>query len=267
MSQFPSTGPGAAQQQGSTRLVVIALVVALAAVILMNIYVEVAKSRAAGGTITIYRVTTTLEPGDRVEADDLEPLEVPERFAQTYVNAVKQGPSGQSERLGEVVRRRVEANQFLEYEHFTEDRRDELISQIQTGKRLIALPVEPDILPSIRPGMQVDIEAPFAGGGAVTDVLTIMEDVRIMAVGQRSVIEERQEEGGNRRLGNYRTISIQVDPEQATQLSKIQKIIVGPFELHIRPPDDPSRKLQDADGNPIYGINPKVLEKIGEEPN
>ncbi|NBC10779.1 MAG: Flp pilus assembly protein CpaB [Planctomycetes bacterium] len=264
MSQSPTPGvPGApAQSQNSTRLVVIALIVALAAVILVNIYIEVARSQAAGGSIIVYRVNRSLEPGDEIAGRDLEAVEVPDKFEDTFDRAVRRNPdTGNAEKIGETLMRPIDENDVLTYDHFIDDPQDKLISKIEPGKRLIALPVEAKILPSVRPGMKVDIEAPFAGGGKAPEVLTVMENVQVLATGQRTIIEEQREEDGSRRRTNFDTISIQVTPEQATQLSRIQKITTGPFELHIRPADDESRPKI-----PGGGINPDVLQKIGEDP-
>ncbi len=264
MSQNPTPGlPGApAPQQGSTRLVVIALIVALAAVILMNIYVEVARTKAAGGSFVIYRVNRSMTPGDTVQPRDLEAVEIPERFEDTFDRAVRRNPqTGDATSVGETLLRPIGEKDILTYDHFIDDPQDKLISKIERGNRLIALPVEADNLPSVRPGVKVDIEAPFAGGGRAPDVLTIMENVQVLAVGQRTIIEEQRQDTGSRRTGNYKTISIQVTPDQATQLSRIQKITTGPFELHIRAADDESRPKI-----PGGGINPIVLRKIGDDP-
>ncbi len=91
MSQSPSpSSPGSTPpQQGSAKLVVVALVAGLAAVILVNIYVEIARTQAAGGSMIIYRTTRSLDPGDTLDEKDVKAEEISDRFAESHSNAVK----------------------------------------------------------------------------------------------------------------------------------------------------------------------------------
>ncbi len=261
MSQFPSTG-SKPQPEGSTRLVIIALVMALLAVILVNVYVSFAKTRAAGGSLIIYRATRALNPGDRLTDKDLEAVEVPDRFQQTYTNVIKRDQTGRADRLGDEIKRPIAHNEFITYGHFVEDPERSLSGKITPGKRLVALPVKSDILPSIGTGMRVDIAAPFIGAGAAPDVLLVIENVEIRSVGQFTEIDEQASDGRRRAPTSFKTITIEVLPQQALQLSRIEKIAAGPFELHIRP--------EGGDSTPLIrggGINPAVLEKIGDAPS
>jgi len=261
MSQMSSTpGPGGASPEGSTRLVLIALVAALAAVILVNVYVEIARTKAIGGTFVIYKANKPLSPGDELTTRDVEAVPVPEQFWKTFETAVKRNAAGQPERVGEQLLQPLAANEIITYGHFIEDPEDRLASRIAKGKRLVALPVQSDILPSLRVGMRVDIAAPFRGGGVAPDVLLVMEDVEILAKGQNVTVADDDSEA-RRRIGSFKTISIQVTPEQALQLSRITRVLIGPYELHIRPLGEGGERLI-----PGGGINPLVLEKIGEKP-
>ena len=111
---------------------------------------------------------------------------------------------------------------------------------------------------NLQPGMFVDIEAPFSVVDGGSTVLPVMEYVRVLAVGNVSIVDQESTRGGRpRNPGSYRTISIEVEPNQATDLSMIQKIAIGDFELHLRNPADQSTPKIRAGG-----INPEVLRLI-----
>lgn len=254
MSQMPSSTPPAAN---STRLVVIALVVALAAVALINIYVEMVRRQAQPGAFTIYRLNRAVRPGDKLNERMVDPIRVPEQFQETFNNAV--GEEGLSAYLGEPFQRAASANDPLTSNLFIAPDDDEIDRQISPQKRLIAIPVNSRHMEEVlRPGMYVDIEAPFPSNGPKPNVLPVMELVQIMAVGDRSVVDEESSGASQRgRVGRYSHILIEVTPSEATQFSKITKLATGDYELHLRRPGDSDRpKIPDG------GINPIVLRLI-----
>ncbi len=157
-----------------------------------------------------------------------------------------------------MLRRPIGFNQILTFDHFIEDPEKTLAGEITTGHRLFALQVDSNKLPTLYPGMEVDIAAPFSGGGLAPQVLLVLEKITIVNVGNLTIVED--DDGGRRARarGNFKKIDIQVPVEQALQLSRIQKIITGPFELYIRPANE-----EKASSWPGGGINPAVLEKIG----
>ena len=253
------TSPGSAAAPGSsTTLVIVALLAGLIAVVLVNVYVETAKRSARPNSFTIYRLTRSLEPGDKLSQRDVEPMEADERFRDFYSNALDE--AGVQTRLGETVYRPADMGAPLTYDLFRQREEDDLDRRITEGMRLVALPVNPRTLPgTLRPGMYVDIEAPFQTRAGTIKVLPVMERVRVMAVGRRSVIDEANEAGG--RMGNFSTISIEVEPRQATQLSMIEKLATGDFELHLRKPgDDTVPKI------PTGGLNPDVVAMLDAPP-
>lgn len=252
MSQF--TPPPSPAPQGSTKLVVIALIIAAAAVVLVNVYIGVLRKQAQTSAFTVYRLKQSVRPGDKLTDRHVEAVAVPEDFQSAFSNAVD--PTGLETRLGEIFRRPADRADVLTYDLFLDPDENELDRRISRDMRLVALPVNPRRLPAtLRPGMFVDIEAPFPSTG-VPNVLPVMERVRVMAVGSHSVIDEATSEG-KARLGSYSTISIEVTPSQATQLSKIAKAVTGDFEIQLRNPGDHSTPKI-----PTGGLNPEVLQLI-----
>ncbi len=243
---------------GSNRLVIIAAVVALAAVIVVNLYVAMVKRQVNQGQFTVYKLTTALKPGDKLKDKDVTAVSMPKQYRDSFEGMVLEEPGGGNAsltaQLGTRVKIPARRNQFLTYDLFTSPGDIELDTRINPNMRLVALPVNPRTLPgSLQPGMSVDIEAQFPGG--TLNVLSVMENVEVFSVGTRSIADD--ETGSSRSRQNFTTISLQVTPEEATQLEKIKKLVIGDFELHLRNPNDNTTpKIPDG------GINPNVLRLI-----
>ncbi|HEX7010333.1 MAG TPA: RcpC/CpaB family pilus assembly protein [Phycisphaeraceae bacterium] len=253
MSQFslpPSVPPG------NTKLVAVAAIVAAVAVVLVNVYIEVVRRQAREGEFIVYRLTTSVRPGDRLSERDAQPVAVPERFRDSFGDALDE--TGFRARLGEPFRRSANRNDVLTYALFTDPQENDLDRRIGLEMREKALPVNPRSLPAgLRPGAYVDIEAHFPDG-AGSRVLPVMERVKVLAVGPYSVADESSDASGRpMRAGSFASISVEVTPEQATQLAAIQTIIAGDFEIHLRNPGDTGTPKI-----PSGGINPQVLALV-----
>jgi Flp pilus assembly protein CpaB len=254
MAQTPSTQA----PPGSNRMVIIAAVVAVVAVIVVNLYVAMIKRQVAEGQFTVYRLVTTLKPGDRFDEKDIKAVPMPRKYRDSFDGMVLEesggGDASLTAQVGQRIKIPARRNQFLTYDLFTDPSDIELDTKINPNMRLVALPVNPRTLPgSLQPGMSVDIEAQFPGGNI--NVLPVMENVQVFSVGLRSIADETGE--SSRSTRNFTTISIQVTPEEATHLEKIKKIVIGDFELHLRNPSDNSTPKI-----PEGGINPLVLRLI-----
>lgn len=243
---------------GSKRLVIIAAAVALLAVVFVNLYVMRVKAQAHQGEFTVYKLVTTLKPGEKLSRKDVNPVLMPKRYLDSFDDAVREESADGDDALTAVVGTRLmlpgRRNQFLTYDLFADSQTTDLDTRITQNLRLIALPVNPRTLPgSLRPGMFVDIEAQFPGGEL--NVLPVMERVEVFSVGARSIADDPKNPGRSQR--NFTTISIQVGPGEATSLEKIKKLVIGDFELHLRNPTDTGTPKI-----PEGGINPKVLGLI-----
>ncbi len=252
MAHTPSTQA----PPGSNRLVIIAGVVALAAVIVVNIYVAMVRRQVHQGQFTVYRLKTTLKPGDKLSAKDVSPESMPQSYWDSFEGMIREEPGGGDDSLtaqiGQRVKVAVRRSQFLTYDLFTNPNDVPLDTKIDQNMRLIALPVNPRTLPgNLTPGMNVDIEAQFPGGNI--NVLPVMENVKVFLVGAQSMTDENDRRGQR----NYSTISIQVTPEEATSLVKIKKLVLGDFEMQLRNPND-----NGTPKIPEGGINPMLLRLI-----
>ncbi len=248
--------PNTQAPPGSNRLIIIAAVVAVAAVIVVNLYVAMIKRNIAEDRFTVYRLTTTLQPGDKLSEKDVEAVPMPKSYSKSFEGFVVEesgrGNASLTAYIGTPIEKIAKRNQFLVFDMFNNPNDTELDTRIDPNMRLIALPVNARTLPgSLVPGMSVDIEAQFPGG--VVNILPILENVEVFAVGTRSIADEETRRGRDR----FDNISIQVTPEEATLLAKIKKMVIGDFEIQLRNPNDNTTPKI-----PEGGINPQVLRLI-----
>lgn len=247
--------PGDGRRNGKVLLLGLAL--GVVAVVLMNVYVEMVRSGSRPTAITVYRLETSVLPGDTLRERDVRAVRVPEEFEDAFGDAVDE--TGLAARLGQPLQRPAERGAVLTYDLFLEPEGGNLDTLIAPDMRLIALPVNPRSLPAVlRPGMFVDIEMPFRGDdtGRLPRILPVMEYVKVLAVGRQSIAEEDRGVSG-RRSRTFSTISIEVTPEQATQLAQISAAAAGEFIIHLRNPGDPRQPKI-----PTGGINPVVLDLV-----
>lgn len=252
-TRLPTNGPAG----GSTKLLIVAAALAVAAVVLVNLYVEAAKRSVDTDEFPVFRMRVSKSPGQTLEARDIERIAVPEKFETSFAGAVASNAQGQPDNIGEVFTRPIEPNEILEYRHFDLLNDDESRLLINRNMRGIALPVDSSTLPDpLRPEMWVDLEAPFTGPAGDIVFMPVMERVRIVSVGSTNIIDEQR---GSRGRSGAGKITLEVTPEQASQLESIQTIVTGSFRVHLRRADDLNRPKI-----PEGGINPAVLAKLSE---
>jgi Flp pilus assembly protein CpaB len=265
MSRTPSNTPGpvpASPPAGSAKLVIVAAVLALVAIVLVNVYVEYIKYTIDEQPIVRYRLLQTLRPGERLRDRDIEAVQLPARYQDAFRNYISDRE--RDSKIGSIVLREATQGEFLSSLVFEQPEGSRLDDQIRPGFRLYALPVNSrTTIGGLRPGMHVDIEAPFRGTGTTDLILPVMEGVKVIEVGNMSTADEQR--GGASRVSSFQKIGIEVTPQAASALSMIERIARGPFELHLRNPQDqlPVKILHpDRDTN----INPVVLDMLPSTP-
>lgn len=259
MSQVPtslSTSPS------STRLIIVAFALAIVAVIVLNLYVSQVRRAADQAAFDVYVLTKSLLPGDRIRKEDVKTIRVPNSFKPSMGDLGAISADDLNNRIdGKTpVERSASQGDFVTYRLFeTPESRRDIDKNITPGKRLVSLPVNSRTsLPGVlREGMTVDIEAPFNLGGSIPITLAVMERVRVIALGSRAVYDQDVNTGRARTTGSFNTITIEVTPDEATQLSMIQRLAAGDFDIQPRnPADTGTPKIKTG------GINPEVLDLL-----
>lgn len=249
--------PHSPTPQGSTRLVIVAVVLAVLAVILVNAYIAVVRTQARGGEFIVYRLKHSVEVGEKFSNNDVIPMRVPDRFKSSFPTAIDE--QGLTTNLGGTFYRPADRYAVVTSDLFRDPTKEELDRKIADNRRGVALPVDSRGVPAgLRPGVYVDITAPFTGTGSLPRVLTIMERVQVLAVGDWSIVSDSTaRHNRDARRGSFSTITIAVTPDQAAQLASIKALVTGNFQLELRNPGDEGQPQI-----PGGGINPLVLKMI-----
>jgi Flp pilus assembly protein CpaB len=245
---------------GGAKLMLVAIVLGIVAIVLTNIYIEMVRREVTEEGFVAYTLTRAVKRDTPLNKKYVNAVSVPSKFKDSFVRL------GAINKLNfETVylvqrspfQRTVKEGELLTYAMFTGESGRNVDQHIRKGKRWIALPVNSVTVPgALRAGMFVDLEGTFPGQGALRTTLTVMERVEVMALGPQLAIQDADttRRASTRR---YRTLTIEVTPEEATDLSMIQRLLNGEFELHLRNPDDNQRPKI-----PNGGINPYLLDMI-----
>ena len=253
-------GGGAGGGGGSTTLILVAAGVALLAVLAVNLYVEYVKRTNTPDTMTIYRLRVPVETGERLKEKVLVPMQVPREFdaalghpVQAYqlANYLADDPPKRFTRPGA-------ENAVLTHQMLTETDLERLDFEITPQFRFVAFPVDTSRVPGqVTPEMRVDLVGQFVVDGRL-EWLPVMDNVEVKLVGNWSAQQEA-DTVGSRGGGRYKTLTVQVTPEQALALQNIRQLAAGDFIVFLRSPSDDETPLSKTEA-----INPVLLRMIGE---
>lgn len=259
MSQFPPTGnPSKSSPAGSGQLVLIGFVIALIAVILMNVYVEMRVAQSKEDTVTYFKFVSEKNPGEKIDIKDLRAIELPVTVKNAFgTSAVRENETRRGtplDGIGEVLGESVVDGQVLTYNLFraptttaTRDRGDEGLDEITLNIDSKKQPA------NLRVGDYVDIFASIPLNRN-TEYMRVMEYVKVVNLGDRV-----QEAGTRSRDNKYGSITIYIDPNLTSKLFDIQKRVIGQtFNVTRRDPLDKRARELDAGGS--KEINKRVLE-------
>lgn len=260
MSQFPNaSSPSPTSPAGSGQLVIIGLVIAVVAVILMNVYVEMRVAAEKEDTVTYFRFSDDMKAGDRIEVTDLEPVEVPVSMQEAFgTNAVREDPNKPGTPIdgdGNALNTAVVQNQMLTYSLFRTTSASAQRDPASRGLDEITLNIDSKKQPTnLRPGDLVDLYASVPLNRN-SEYMRVMEYVKVVNLGDR--IQESGTTVG--RANKYGSITIYVDPALTNKLFDIQKRVDGQtFNVTRRDPQD--RRPRELDVGGSKEINARVLD-------
>ncbi|MBB6428264.1 hypothetical protein [Algisphaera agarilytica] len=250
------SNPGPAP--ASPKLVGLALLIALIAVVLVNLYIIGIKKAAQEGEFRFFRLVVAKDVGQTLELEDVRLVGVPESFRDAFRDVVESNSQGQPLRLGDPFTRRAEVGEPLTTRMFDDLTGDEARRLITQGYRGVSLPVVSKTLPDpLKSEMRVDILAPVRAPGGRQEILPVMENVRVVSVGSRTIVDEKS---GGRASSNFETLTVEVRPDEAVLFEAITQEVqkTGVYRVLLRSPDD-QRQAYITEG----GLNPEILERFG----
>jgi Flp pilus assembly protein CpaB len=250
------------QTAGSAKLVIVAVLLAMFAVVMTNFYIEMVRRDVASSSFDVYVLSRSVHPGDRLDKKITKLESVPDKFRKSFERMGAIDEASLKTRINDkkTFKRRASAGDIITFSLFDMPAGKDIDKHITVGLRMISLPINSRTVPgALHEGMYVDIEAGFLTGGAIAESLPVMERVKVIALG-KSTVYDIDATDRRRRQRSYQTITIEVTPDEATQLRMVQYIMVGEFELHMRNPIDKSRsKIPDG------GINAAVIQLIDRQ--
>lgn len=263
MSQYP-TNPSGTQAAGvaaagSGTLVLVGFGLAMLAVILMNVYVEMRVRANDENQITFFRFVGEKDSGDEIEIGDLETFRIPESLATAFgQDAIRENPSkpgSPADGLGWDLNVPVIKGQVLTSSMFLTSGRRTGRNDPEIGEHQIALSVDSEDQPAdLAPGDRIDLYGAIRRSRS-TEFMVVMEYVEVAAVGER-----RSESGDGTRANKYGSITINIDPKDVPKLFDIQqRLPEQEFRISLRSANDTSTPI--TGGEAV--INPDVLSALG----
>ena len=260
MSQFPnnSNNPSAGPA-GSGQLVLIGFVIAIIAVILMNVYVEMRVRAQGEEQVTFFMFRGEIEAGQEIEAEDLEPVQIDKSKASAFGrDAVRENPKKPGtplDGIGFKLNSTVIKGQILKSSLFLGASATTVRDPAYRGLDEITLNIDSKKQPTnLQPGDFVDLYASIPLNRD-SEYMRVMEYVKVVNLGDRI-----QDSGAARTKSNkYGSITIYVEPSLSSKLFDIQKRVTGQtFNVTRRDPRDQAPRELNQGGS--SEINAKVLE-------
>lgn len=257
MSQMPNQPSSNA---GSNQLVIVGLVLAVVAVILVNVYVEMRAASENEATVTMFRFKVDKDRGDSIEEGDFEKIQVPKRFEKAFGDYMPPGETDTDKPSGgyaQVLNQSVRTGEVLRFSMVAAGALNTAGSDVNRGTRVFALKVDSSEQPrNLARGDYIDVLGEFGRG---TGVMYVAQRLEVVQVGDRL---NSQSEDGSRVL-RYNNISIQVSPDDVLKLKAIEKMTINEqFSITVRSDDDYDITIRTKEGSVL---NEDLLRRLGLE--
>lgn len=194
-------------------------------------------------------VTTTDVVADKTifGPTTVKQVNLPERFSKDLKGVVYGGGGADMQGLvGRVFTQNVTPGTVVLKEHLEANPAGKLSSRLTAGMRALTIPVNASTTVGyfVEPGSLVDLlgtvvrsaadAAPDAPVEARVSTLTLLQAVRVLAVGAATDPQEYRQESNN----GYATVTIEVSPADAEKLVFAMQQVQGGLTLLLRHPDD-----------------------------
>lgn len=240
-------------KSGNTTVIMIALVLAVITVICTNAFIWLHDKKAEQSAIRLMTATRELPAGHLLNTSkDLAEVSIPRQFAAFAEGAITPRDVPIQER--KKLLRPLKQGDPLRLIHFLPDS-EVADAKITEGKRGLPLPVNNRTATGLlRPGVYVDLVGSFVDAqkkGSLPRVMTIMERVRVIAVGS-----ETDETSASGKRTSYSTITVEVDPADAETLVGMLNVLgKDGLNITLRNPSEQLSKFE--------RINPEVRKMLG----
>jgi Flp pilus assembly protein CpaB len=249
------------------KLLVISLVLGLLAAIVFLAYDHSMRKKLTGDTVQVLVWRRSVGAGSPVAMKDIEIPTVRRSLLKKMEGVLQNQTEDLNLLKGETyLSRKVYKGDFVRYTDILGKASASPSGMINENMRAVTLRVDPSTTPGELLGIndRVDIIGLLAIGGKPIKAYTVLENVRVLAVGGRSASPDEDWDssaGGRQRpsLRTYRSVTIEVSQATAEKLAELLPRIQGRILLSLRPP--PRGPEAGAGGR----INPEI-EPIFKQP-
>lgn len=163
--------------------------------------------------------TERLLSGAQIEEAHLGTIQVPNQgdIFGLETQLIADTPANRTWLIGKRLNATIPAGRVLTYDLFEDLDVDRLDSVVAIGKRAFTFKVskQSSLANRIIPGNRIDILAMIVLGQERSKTVSMLEDVKVIAVGKSLTFDQFQSDA----RGNYDTITVEILPEQGEQLA------------------------------------------------
>lgn len=213
-------------------ILITAVVLAVAAVIIVNVWLGIERRRQRQGYLIVEEATRRLEKGQTLVRADLRETEIPPVSAQEAQRYVRREQLAAVLETNRPLARPVPAGKKLEWDDFTSATAEGGVELVEKNFREIFIPLDRRMAPGQRltAGMYIDLLAtiPATASRNQTETIPVLERILVLSVGGKTLFDSPEQRG------SYLNISIKVTPEQANKTTTIVPYLKEGFTVTIR---------------------------------
>jgi len=197
-------------------VLVVAVIAAVLAGILLNVYVGYIKDGYAAGSVTFLQMKRDIAKGKPIESGDVAPFRVPKPMLEYFSKVVK-AKDADGLIIGKKARRTMFQGEFLQYMDFLPGSGKGL-EKIRAGYERMTIFIQPE--PLLQPGAFITIRGYFDTNPDPKkediEILDVLNNVQVKAIGgSAETVESKRRSADN--------IQIEIRTTQVTQLLQISK--------------------------------------------
>lgn len=213
-------------------LLLIAVVLGVIVAVIYNVHIAAIRAEQKGRTIEVIELVRDLDPGDRIEADDITQAEIPRAHAEAFGKVVRwEDRPTVLARGGKAVNQSLMKGEFLLWSAISGSGGSRASAKLGDGMvaRALEFDDEESLGDLLSPNDTVNLLGVFSLRGGQPQTYRIISGVRVLNVGGVGASDDASR--GKRR--NYRKITIELTPDVSLQLNNLMTHILGPIRLEL----------------------------------
>jgi len=221
----------------NTRLLIIAIVLAVIVVTIYNLQLSRIRKAATEQTVKLLMFKTDLSPGRQIEARDVAAVSITEEAAKRLTNVVTAEKEGYI--VGNRVTREVRAGKWVQWDDVVNLDIKPPSSVITT--KMVTYDLSVDRVPGnlLRVGDHINVLGMISLPNAPLKAYRIIEDLKVLTIGGQGMDTSGAARPGSAEgLRSYRTITVEVGKPTSLELANALSHVQGSVWIELRNPED-----------------------------